>query len=120
MRDRNYYVYIVASRSRTLYIGVTSNLARRIEEHRTGVYEGFTAIYRCHRLVWLEHYVTVARAIDREKQLKGWSRSKKIRLMEQDNPTWVDLSGDWGKEAGPSTASGRRSDADFARDDKHI
>ena len=103
MRDRNYYVYIVASRSRTLYIGVTSNPVRRIEEHRTGVYEGFTSIYRCHRLVWLEHYVTVARAIDREKQLKAWSRSKKLSLIQRENPTWADMSEVWGNEAGPST-----------------
>ncbi len=104
MRDHNYYVYIVASRSRILYIGITSNLERRIEEHRTGAFPGFTSTYRCHRLVWLERYVAVNRAIDREKQLKDWSRIKKIVLIERENPTWVDLSLEWQETAGPSTA----------------
>ena len=104
MREHNYYVYIVASRSRTLYIGITNKLERRMEEHRTGVFHGFTSTYRCHRLVRFEHYVTVTRAIDREKQLKGWSRIKKVELIQRENPTWADLSEDWGEEAGPSTS----------------
>jgi putative endonuclease len=105
MREHKYCVYIVASRSRVLYIGVTNNLERRICEHRTSAIQGFTSRYRCHRLVWFEPYVTVTLAIAREKQLKNWSRTKKIQLIEQQNPTWVDLSADWGKEAGPSTGA---------------
>ena len=103
MHDRHYYVYIVASRTHVLYIGITNNLERRIGEHGTGAYHGFTAKYRCHRLVWFESYVTVTLAIAREKQLKNWSRSKKIILIERDNPTWVDLNEGWHKNAGPST-----------------
>jgi len=95
MREHHYYVYIVASRSRTLYIGITNNLERRIEEHRTGAFPGFTSAYRCHRLIWFEQYVTVTRAINREKQLKNWSRVKKIALIEQGNPAWTDLSSEW-------------------------
>jgi putative endonuclease len=104
MREHHYYVYMVASRSRTLYIGITNNLHRRISEHRTGAYSGFTAAYRCHRLVWFEAYVTVTLAITREKQLKAWTRAKKIALIERDNPTWADLSWEWEPKAGPSTA----------------
>jgi len=104
MREHNYYVYIVASRSRILYIGVTSNLQRRVWEHRTGTYPGFTSKYRCHRLVWFESYITVTLAIAREKQLKDWARLKKITLIERENPTWSDLSLEWQETAGPSTA----------------
>ena len=103
MREHNYYVYIVASRSRVLYIGVTSNLHRRVWEHRTGAYPGFTSKYRCHRLVWFESYVTVTLAIAREKQLKGWARLKKVALIERENPAWDDLSLEWQQTAGPST-----------------
>ena len=103
MREHNYYVYIVASRSRVLYIGVTSNLQRRVSEHRTGTYPGFTSKYRCHRLVWFESYVTVTLAIAREKQLKDWARLKKVTLIERENPTWDDLSLEWQQTAGPST-----------------
>ena len=105
MREHNYYVYIVASRSRVLYIGITNNLVRRVSEHRMGEHPGFTSKYRCHRLVWFESYVTVTLAIDREKQLKSWSRIKKVMLIEQENPTWADLSLEWQETAGPSTAS---------------
>ena|SRR5665213_615100 len=104
MREHNYYTYVVASRSHVLYIGITSNLKQRVWEHRTGTYPGFTSKYRCHRLVWFESYVSVGLAIAREKQLKNWSRSKKITLIERENPTWADLSEEWYPNAGPSTA----------------
>lgn len=104
MREHNYYVYIVASRSRVLYIGVTNNIERRICEHRTSAIQGITSRYRCYRLVWFEPYVTVTLAIAREKQLKNWSRSKKIVLIERENPTWSDLSSEWQQTAGLSTA----------------
>ncbi len=95
MHEGDYYTYIVASRSRTLYIGVTGNLHKRIFEHKRKWYEGFSATYQCHRLVWYERYVYIDNAIAREKQLKGWRRSKKIALIEKINSTWEDLSEGW-------------------------
>ena len=87
----SYFVYIVASPSRTIYIGVTSDLIRRVHEHQTKEIPGFTATYNVHRLVWYEEFAHPATAISREKQLKGWRREKKIRLIESANPTWNDL-----------------------------
>jgi putative endonuclease len=104
MREHNYFVYMVASRSHVLYIGVTNNLRRRVLEHKNGAYPGFTAKYRCHRLVWFERYSSIDRAIAREKQLKNWSRNKKIVLIERENRTWTDLSEPWYVHAGPSTS----------------
>jgi putative endonuclease len=97
MQERVYYTYIVASRSRTLYIGITSGIEVRVRQHREGRFDGFSKVYRCTRLVWFERYVQVQDAIAREKQLKGWSRVKKIALIEQSNPTWEDLSAGWGR-----------------------
>jgi putative endonuclease len=91
-REYNFYVYILASRSRTLYIGLTNNLARRLEQHHSVLDDGFTARYNINRLVYLEHHQYIRNAIAREKELKKWSRSKKIELVEKDNPTWLDLS----------------------------
>jgi putative endonuclease len=102
-REHNYYVYIVASRTRVLYCGMTNSVARRTEEHRLGAIPGFNADYRCHRLVWFEHYQYVHNAINREKEIKGWTRAKKIALLEEINPSWADLSDAWRLEnAGPS------------------
>ena len=85
-------VYILASRRNgTLYIGVTSDLVRRIWQHRTGVFDGFTKRYRLHRLVYFETHDTMYDAIRREKQLKAWNRAWKIELIERDNPMWSDL-----------------------------
>jgi putative endonuclease len=98
MQGRFYCTYIVASRSRTLYVGVTGDLFSRVMQHRAGDMEGFTARYRCSRLVWFERYVSPDPAIAREKQLKRWTRAKKIALIERENPTWEDLSEDWGKQ----------------------
>lgn len=89
------HVYILASRSRVLYIGVTSDLFRRMWEHRTGVVEGFTSKYRVSRLVHFEALPSPAEAIAREKQLKSWRREKKVKLIEAANPEWRDLSEDW-------------------------
>ena len=94
--EKRYYVYIVASRSRTLYIGVTSRAESRLQEHRDGG-DGFASRYRCHRLVLLETYAHPLTAIAREKQLKQWNRAKKITLIERTNPLWQDLSAEWGK-----------------------
>ncbi len=92
MHDRLCHVYIVASRSRVLYVGVTANLLRRVFEHRHGKGEGFTARYQCTRLVWCEAHVDIGRAIVREKEVKGWSRAKKFALVEAENRAWEDLS----------------------------
>lgn len=95
MEERLYSTYIVASQSRTLYIGVTGDLRRRVFEHKWKERYGFSSRYNCDRLVWFEHYQEVALAIAREKQLKKWNRSKKIALIERMNAAWVDLSRDW-------------------------
>jgi len=71
---------------------MTSNLERRVYEHKNEMVEGFSKKYRCHRLVYFESFDEVLKAIDREKQLKRWSRTKKIRLIERQNPTWEDLA----------------------------
>jgi putative endonuclease len=98
-----FYTYIVASRSRVLYTGITSDLDRRMWQHRNGVYESFSKKYRCTRLVWYEIFTTPGPAITREKQIKGWLRSRKIALIEQQNPTWEDLAAPCFQEtAGPS------------------
>jgi len=101
MFEYHFYVYIMASRSRTLYIGFTSKLQVRVEQHKQGVFEGFTDHYDCHRLVYFEHFQTAAVGIAREKQLKRWSRVKKIALIDRANPTWEDLSEEWGKPVKP-------------------
>jgi putative endonuclease len=87
---RTFYVYIMANRSRVLYTGVTNDLARRIDEHKQGLIPGFTSTYRIHRLVYFEEFTDIRDAIAREKAIKGWVRARKIRLIEQLNPTWED------------------------------
>jgi putative endonuclease len=91
---RIYYVYIMASRSRVLYTGVTNDLARRVYEHRQSLIAGFTSKYRITRLVYFEEFADVRDAIEREKEIKGWVRAKKIRLIEERNPTWEDRAED--------------------------
>jgi putative endonuclease len=91
MRDRRFYVYILASRSRTLYVGITNDLARRLREHRARQPGSFTARYRIDRLVYFETFYSPLVAIAREKQLKGWRRERKIALIEDLNPRWRDL-----------------------------
>ena len=92
-KDENrYYVYILASkRNGTLYIGVTSNLIKRIYEHKNNSIEGFTKKYNIHNLVYYEITEDVNSAIAREKQLKIWKRNWKIELIEKNNPKWKDL-----------------------------
>ncbi len=96
--DREYWVYIVASSSGTLYIGMTNNLFRRVLEHKSGELQGFAGQYGCNRLVYYEGFDDVLKAIDREKQLKGWIRAKKVALIESTNPRWQDLAEKWGSE----------------------
>ena len=104
MRDRKTYTaYILASRSLNFYIGVTSNLHKRVWQHKNHTFGGFTADYKIDRLVYFETFDDVRKAILREKQLKGWIRAKKIVLIKSRNPTWLDLSEGWYENAGPST-----------------
>jgi len=109
VRPKKFYVYIMASRSRTLYVGVTNDLERRVDEHKRGQLPGFTSRYRVSRLVYFEATENVESAIAREKEIKGWRREKKVALIESSNPTWEDLSAEWlGGEgrADPSLRSG--------------
>lgn len=87
-----YYVYIVASIQRTLYIGMTNDLARRVHQHKHGLIPGFTRRYNVNRLVHFEAFTDVRDAKAREHQLKGWTRKKKIALIEAENPEWEDLA----------------------------
>ena len=90
--SRTYWVYTLASRSRTLYTGVTNDLQRRVKEHRQGLVLGFTSHYNIFRLVHCEEFADIRDAIAREKEIKGWRREKKIWLIEKGNPTWQDLA----------------------------
>jgi putative endonuclease len=90
---RSYFVYILASqRNGTLYIGVTNDLSRRMYEHKNGLFEGFTKKYDVKILVHYEMTENIEGALDREKQLKKWNRKWKLKLIEEDNPEWKDLS----------------------------
>ncbi|MDA8079560.1 MAG: GIY-YIG nuclease family protein [Nitrospiraceae bacterium] len=89
---KTYYVYILcSSRNGTLYIGVTSDIVKRIYEHKNNLVEGFTKKYSVHCLVWYEMHQTPEAAIQREKQIKKWKRAWKLRLIEENNPAWKDL-----------------------------
>jgi putative endonuclease len=91
-----YFAYILASKSRTLYIGITGDLRMRVYQHKKKLHpNGFAATYNCDRLVWFERFLVSSNAIAREKQLKGWTRAKKITLIERTNPTWEDVSDGW-------------------------
>jgi putative endonuclease len=90
--NHTYYVYILASRSRNLYTGVTGDLERRMIEHRQELVPGFTSRYRIFRLVYFETFSDIYAAIAREKEIKGWRREKKIWLIKRNNPTWEDLA----------------------------
>ena len=92
---REYYVYIMTNKSGTLYTGVTNDLLRRVYEHKHKLISGFTSRYNITRLVYYEAASDIRAAIAREKQIKGWLRSKKIDLIESVNPTWKDLSVGW-------------------------
>jgi putative endonuclease len=91
MRQHTYFVYILCSNSRVLYIGVTNDLERRVMEHREGRPGSFTTRYNVHRLVHVEAFGWIQEAIAREKQLKRWTRERKIALIEAENPHWREL-----------------------------
>ena len=113
MGRRVYHVYILASRSRNLYIGVTGDLKRRVLQHKQDLVEGFTRKYRIHRLVYFEAYMDVRDALGREKQIKAWRRGKKVAPITANNPLWDDLSREWYK-----SVTGEKQIPRSARDDK--
>jgi putative endonuclease len=102
--------------SHTLYIGVTSDLASRVEEHKHKLVPGFTSKYNITKLIWYEHFTNPYDAISREKQLKCWRREKKVALIRSMNPEWKDLSIDEDADRPPSTSPGQA--LDYARDDE--
>ena len=94
---RSGYVYIMTNASGTMYIGVTSDIERRIYEHKMKLIPGFTQRYKITRLIYVEEFGDIRDAIAREKQLKSWNRSLKIVLIEKSNPEWQDLAANWFK-----------------------
>lgn len=109
--SKEYYVYIMTNKSRTLYTGVTNNLMRRVYEHKNKLIEGFTKKYNIQFLVYYEAGSDINSAIAREKEIKGWLRKKKIALIDSINPQWKDLSEEWviDKRKGESTSNVRDS-----------
>lgn len=106
MRDHHYFVYILTNDSRrSLYVGVTRALKLRIKQHKEKTTQGFTSRYNVDRLVYFERYRYVTNAIAREKQLKGWSRAKKLTLIQTMNPQFHDLSAEWFKSHSPEAHS---------------
>ena len=91
-REETFSTYITASDSGVIYVGVTNHLANRVMRHKEKLVPGFTQKYNVTKLVWYEHHNSIRAAISREKEIKGWRRSKKVRLIEKMNPTWKDLS----------------------------
>ena len=99
MRDHDYWVYIVTNKTNsTLYIGMTNNLKRRVQEHQSSKVKGFTQRYSLKRLVRFEHFRDVRDAIACETKQKGWLRAKKVALIAEKNPRWMDLSEEWFEE----------------------
>ena len=111
--EKRYYVYIMASRSLTLYTGVTGNIYQRALQHRAGEIDGFTKKYHINRLVYYETFKYVNNALAREKQIKAWTRAKRLALIKTMNPAWQDLAEGWGE---PTKLQIPR----FARDDNSI
>ncbi|MDB5297550.1 MAG: excinuclease subunit [Phycisphaerales bacterium] len=101
---KRYYVNLLANRSHTLYVGVTSDLETRVLQHKRKAFPGFTATYNISRLVHYEAFRTSWGAIEREKELKGWVRAKKVSLIESGNKYWRDLARDWYPDEARGTA----------------
>ena len=95
MNPRTYYVYIMSNDAKILYTGITNNLIRRVHEHKQEAIPGFTKRYHLKKLVYYEETTDVLSAIQREKQIKGWLRNRKLALIEAENPSWNDLSEEW-------------------------
>ena|SRR6476469_3118749 len=92
---KQYFVYIMSNKSRRLYVGITSKLFGRAFDHKNKIIPGFTSRYKFDILVYYEEYSQVMSAIAREKEIKGWRREKKLKLILADNPDWADLSAEW-------------------------
>ena len=103
-----YYVYIMTNRKRTLYVGVTDDLERRVREHKGKLIRGFARKYDITQLVWFEEFYSAEEAISAEKRIKGWLRSKKISLVEAANPDWNDLAADLSVERHSKRCEGSR------------
>ena|SRR5438045_1695890 len=97
LQQKTYYVYIMASRSLTLYTGVTNSIFRRALQHKRGEIDGFTKRYNINRRVYYETFHQVGNAIAREKQIKAWTRAKRLALIQSKNPAWQDLAEGWGE-----------------------
>jgi putative endonuclease len=95
MGQARFFIYILASHSRVLYTGVTRDLLRRVHQHRRAQIRGFTRKYHVNRLVYFEETLSARAAFKRERQIKGWSREKKLRLVESCNAGWLDLAANW-------------------------
>ena len=114
MPDHHYYVYILASTHKHLYIGVTNDLTRRTEQHKSKANPAsFTAKYNIDQLVHFEHFTNIQQAITREKELKKWNRLKKIALIVSQNPTWQDLSEECGKPVAPFNEADQKPPTTF-------
>jgi len=98
-REKRYYVYVMASRSLNLYTGVTNSIYQRALQHKKGEIDGFTKKYNINRLVCYEVFEHIGNAIPLEKQVKAWTRAKRLALIKSINPTWQDLAEDWGGKA---------------------
>ena len=119
--ERRYYVYIMASRSVNLYTGITGSIFRRALEHKSGKVEGFTKRYNINRLVYYETFKYVGSAIAREKQIKAWTRAKRIELIKSLNPTWQDLAEGWGEKTELQIPRSARDDNELNQDqDKDV
>ncbi len=92
---KSFYVYIMSSKNGTLYVGITSNIKKRVYEHKNHLMPGFTDKYNINRLVYTETFGDALSAIAREKQIKHWRREKKVKLIVSINPKWDDLAADW-------------------------
>lgn len=99
-REYSFWVYIMASKTGTLYVGFTNELTWRIYEHKNDLVDGFTKKYQCHKLVYFEEHQYVLNAIEREKQIKKWRREKKEKLIKSYNSSWKDLAEDWYSDEG--------------------
>ena len=100
MREHKYWVYIMSNRSKTLYTGVTNDLARRVREHKGGAGSEFTARYKLDRLVYFERFQYIHAAIEREKQIKDMVRARKVAMVVRRNPEWADLAMEWERPVG--------------------
>ena len=108
---KTYHVYILASRTRVLYVGVSSALARRMYQHKNGLLPGFTSRYHVDRLVYVEDTSDVRAALEREKQLKRWPRARKVALIRRVNPEWRDLAAEY-RDSTRVPSNGTRRDPD--------